>query len=77
MIKIPTIFKRDYKTFKVIDKIHPECQWVFDNEGIAYRKWQGMAAMIKYSTYYKRTIFKDEHNFPNSFIFFKSFLIIN
>ena len=68
MIKIPTIFKRDYKTFKVIDKINPECQWVFDNEGIAYRKWQGMAAMIKDSTYYKRVILKDGYNVPNSFI---------
>ena len=68
MIKIPTIFKRNYDTFQVTDEINPECQWVFNNEGIAYRKWQGMAAMIKDNTYYKRTIIKENQQTPSYFI---------
>lgn len=44
MKKIPTIFKRDLslKCTPVTDEINPECQWVFDGEGIATRKIDGV-----------------------------------
>ena len=69
MQKIPTIFKRNYsKTYQVLPIINPECQWVFDGHGIPYRKFQGMAAMIKQGTYYKRTIIKKNQPIPETFI---------
>ncbi len=69
MQKIPTIFKRDYSnTFQVLSEINPACQWVFDGLGIAYRKWQGMAALIYNNLYYKRTIIKRNQFIPTTFI---------
>ena len=54
MNKIPTMFERDLKTFKVIDSLKPECQWVIDGEGIATRKWDGTCCMVKDGKLYKR-----------------------
>lgn len=69
MIKIPTIFKRNYsETYSVLDEINPECSWVFDNKGTPYRKWQGMAAMIKDGQYFKRYIVKPHQQAPEEFI---------
>ena len=44
MQKIPTIFKRDLslKCTPVTDEPNPDCQWVFDGEGIATRKIDGI-----------------------------------
>lgn len=68
MQKIPTIFKRDYShTYRVLDEINPDCQWVFDNQGKVYRKWQGMAALIQ-DKYYKRVIIKKNQVIPTNFI---------
>lgn len=69
MIKIPTIFKRNYsKTYAVLDEPNPECQWVFEGHGIAYRKWQGMAALIDDKSYYRRAIIKKNQTIPKDFI---------
>jgi hypothetical protein len=47
MKKIPTIFKRDHTTLKhnVTQEINPDCQWVFDGEGIATYKYDGTCVM--------------------------------
>lgn len=44
MKKIPTIFLRDLKLkcTPVYDEVNPECQWVFDGEGLATRKIDGV-----------------------------------
>lgn len=44
MKKIPTIFKRDLslKCTPCTDEINIECQWIFDGEGIATRKIDGV-----------------------------------
>lgn len=69
MIKIPTIFKRDYsKTYQVLPDPNPECVWVFEGQGKVYRKWQGMAAMIQDGKYYKRCIIKKDQIVPAYFI---------
>jgi len=69
MKKIPTIFKRDYlNTYQVLDEINSACQWVFDGHGTAYRKWQGMPALIYKNFYYKRAIIKRNQIIPKSFI---------
>jgi hypothetical protein len=49
MKKIPTIFKRDLKLkcTPVTEEINPECQWVFDGEGIATRKIDGVNIRVK------------------------------
>lgn len=54
MNKIPTMFERDIKTFKVTPIIKPECLWVLDGEGIPTRKWDGTCCLIKDGKLYKR-----------------------
>lgn len=54
MKKIPTMFDRDSKTFRVINKVKPECQWVIDGEGIATFKWDGTCCMVKDMVLFKR-----------------------
>jgi len=67
MHKIPTIFKRD-KDYLVTKEINPTCAWVFNDAGVAYRKWQGMAAMILGNNFYRRAIIKKNQKVPSSFI---------
>lgn len=56
MRKIPTIFKRDLKLkcTPVTGEINPECQWVFDGEGIATRKVDGINIKIEDGMAYVR-----------------------
>ncbi len=58
MKKIPTLFKRNYKTYKIYNEVTKGCEWVIDGEGIATRKLDGTACMIKDSILYKRYDFK-------------------
>lgn len=53
MKKIPTIFERDWNGDKsrVIDKINPEAQWVFDGEGTPTRKLDGTSVKIEDNFY--------------------------
>src|ERR1017187_10315978 len=53
MNKIPTMFVRDLKTFKVTDECNPDCLWVFKGEGVA-KKWDGTCCMVKDGKLYKR-----------------------
>lgn len=47
MRKIPTIFFRDENNMKLVgDQLNPTCQWVFDGEGIATRKYDGTCVML-------------------------------
>lgn len=69
MFKIPTVFIREYEnTYQVVNEPNPECQWVLDGEGTPYRKWQGMAAMIRDGIYYKRFIIKKDKEVDPAFI---------
>jgi hypothetical protein len=56
MQKIPTLFERDWAGDKsrVIDKIHPGCEWVAAGEGIATRKIDGTSCMVRDGKLYKR-----------------------
>lgn len=56
MRKIPTIFLRDLKLkcTPVTDEINPECQWVFDGEGFATRKIDGVNIKISGSDHFIR-----------------------
>lgn len=55
MKKISTLYKKDQKNLgRVINEINPENQWVIDGEGIATRKFDGIASAIINGELYKR-----------------------
>lgn len=56
MRKIPTIFERDWDgdRSRVVDTPNPACPWVFEGEGVATRKWDGTAVMIRAGQLFKR-----------------------
>lgn len=70
MKKIPSIFKRDFSGNPkfVTREIDPNCQWVIDGEGIATRKWDGTACLIKDGKLYKRYDAKNGKKPPEEFI---------
>ncbi|WP_042375115.1 hypothetical protein [Streptacidiphilus neutrinimicus] len=47
MRKIPTLFRRDPDDrARVLPEPNPACQWVFDGEGVATRKYDGTCVML-------------------------------
>lgn len=56
MKKIPTMFERDWEGDKsrVLDKPTPGCEWVFAGEGVATRKYDGVACMFDGERWFKR-----------------------
>jgi hypothetical protein len=56
MKKIPTLFERDWDgdRSRVLDKVHPGCEWVLAGEGVATRKLDGTGCMIRAKQLYKR-----------------------
>ena len=56
MKKIPTIFERDWDgdRSRVLDKPSPGCEWVFNSEGVATRKYDGTCAAIINGSLFKR-----------------------
>lgn len=47
MKKIPTLFERDPEDrSKLIDKLHPDCEWVQAGEGVATRKYDGTCVRL-------------------------------
>ena len=62
MKKIPTMFERDWEGDRslVLDNPNPECAWVFAGEGVATRKYDGMACMFDGATWFKRREIRDE-----------------
>ena len=63
--KIPTMFERDWLGDKsrVIDKIHPGCEWVADGEGVATKKIDGTSCMVRGDKLFKRREYRpgEEH----------------
>lgn len=70
MKKIPSLFQRDFTlpNNPIVNKLNPECEWVTKNEGVAYRKLDGTAAMIKDGILYKRYDCKNGKTPPENFI---------
>lgn len=56
MKKIPTIFERDWNgdRGRVVNQVHPGCEWVMTGEGIATRKIDGSCCMIRSGKLFKR-----------------------
>src|SRR5262249_50846760 len=69
MKKTPTIFMRDWNGDRslVTDERNPECQWVFDGEGIPTEKLDGTCCMIRDGKLYKRREIKPGQNMPPDF----------
>jgi len=70
MKKIPTIFERDWNgdRSRVVDKINPKAQWVFDGEGWPTRKLDGTSCMIRDGKLFKRREFRSGSKTPFDFI---------
>jgi hypothetical protein len=57
MKKTPTLFVRNIHgdgTFTLTDRVTPGCEWVFAGEGVATRKWDGTAVLVKAGRLYAR-----------------------
>lgn len=56
MQKIPTLFERDWNgdRSRVVDVVHPGCEWVQAGEGIATRKLDGTCCLVRGGRLYKR-----------------------
>jgi len=55
MKKIPTLFRRDpANRATVIPEVTPGCEWVLAGEGVATRKYDGTAVLIRDLIMYKR-----------------------
>ena len=69
MQKIPTIFERDWEGDKsrVLDQIVPGCEWVFEGEGKATRKYDGTCMMYDGKWWARREV-KDGKTAPPGFV---------
>jgi hypothetical protein len=69
MKKIPTIFKRNPENMReVTADVHPDCQWVFQGEGVATRKYDGTCVKIEEGKCWKRREVKKDKRPPVGFI---------
>ena len=69
MKKIPTLFKRDTLNMSRVTKTKNElCEWVFDGQGMATRKYDGTCVKIENGKYYKRREIKQNKEYPEGFI---------
>lgn len=69
MRKIPTLFERDWDgdRSRVLNQVHPECEWVLAGEGIATRKVDGTCCMVRDGKLFKRQEFKQGQPIPRDF----------
>jgi len=70
MKKIPTIFERDWDgdRSRVLDVPNPQCQWVFDGEGVATRKLDGTCCAVRGGELFKRREVKKGKPKPDFFV---------
>lgn len=55
MRKIPTLFVRDEQNkARVTREATPGCEWVLAGEGVATRKWDGTACLVRAGKLYRR-----------------------
>lgn len=69
MKKIPTLFERDWNgdRSRVIDKVHPGCEWVIAGEGLPTRKLDGTSCLIRDGKLYKRRELRGRDVIPPDF----------
>ncbi len=56
MKKMPCLFVRVFegRSFRITEDVTPGCEWVLAGEGVATRKWDGTACMVRDGVLYKR-----------------------
>lgn len=57
MKKMPCLFQRTFHghdSATLLREVTPGCEWVLAGEGVASRKWDGTACMVKDGALYKR-----------------------
>lgn len=55
MKKIPSLFQRNYESDRLVrDEVVKGCEWVLAGEGVATRKWDGTACMVRDGVLFKR-----------------------
>ncbi len=67
MRKIPNLFLRDETGRSITTVPNPVAQWVFDGEGVATRKWDGTACLVRDGLLYKRYDAKQGKPRPDGF----------
>lgn len=72
MKKIPSLFERDWQadeqgSRKVIDKVGVGVEWVIAGEGVATRKWDGIAVLMRQGAAFKRYDAKSGRSTPVDF----------
>ena len=69
MKKIPSVFVRDFDgdPSLVLDEVTPGCEWVLGGEGIATRKWDGTACLVRDGVLYRRYDCKRGKTPPDGF----------
>lgn len=69
MKKIPTVFERDWEgdRSRVVDQVHPGCEWVLAGEGVPTRKHDGTCCLIRGGQLYKRQELKAGQVAPGDF----------
>lgn len=69
MKKIPTLFERDWNgdRSRVLDQVHPGCEWVLAGEGVATRKLDGTCCLVRNGKLYKRREIKQGEAPPPGF----------
>lgn len=69
MEKIKSLFQRNYEGDRLVTpEIVPGSEWVLNGEGVATRKWDGTACMVKDGVLYKRYDAKKGKTPPDGFI---------
>ena len=69
MKKMPTIFVRNFENMRELTtEQHPDCDWVFNGEGNATRKYDGTCCMVKNGKLFKRREVKKGKGDPIDFI---------
>lgn len=57
MRKMPCLLVREFtgpSSFVLLDQVYPGCEWVFNGEGVASRKWDGTACAVINGLLYRR-----------------------
>jgi hypothetical protein len=69
MKKIPTLFERDWEgdRSRVVDKVHPGCEWVIAGDGVATRKLDGTCCLVREARLFKRREVKKGATPPPNF----------
>lgn len=70
MQKIPSLFKRNYDTDRLVyDEVVEGCEWVLTDEGVrATRKWDGTACLVQDGKLFKRYDAKKGKRPPPDFL---------